>query len=323
LEKAYGWEMPWMTSLLGHPRNDGFWTQTSAREAIASMDLPVQLVSGYYDFFHHETMDDFERLRVRKSKAPVQLILGPWTHGGGANQKVEEEDFGPASRFDSGAANLAWFNRFLQGNDEQFPLIRYFSMGDNRWFDAAQWPPAGARPHRLALPAGSFTSDPANPVPSAPKDRKDIARQSLWSPIDFTSIAGTHNDAVWVHEEKPLAHPLRIAGPVTAELIVESDPPHADWIVRLFAVRKSGKWLPLAHGVTRGAFAPGQKVRVDMGSVAALLETGTRLRVEVAGSSFPLYDRNLHTNEGPRGVTVKVARQQIRSGAVTVSRLPQ
>lgn len=59
LEKAYGWRLPWMTSLLEHPDLDGFWRQTSAEEEIATSKLPVQIVTGYYDLFLHDAVQDF------------------------------------------------------------------------------------------------------------------------------------------------------------------------------------------------------------------------------------------------------------------------
>jgi uncharacterized protein len=81
--------------------------------------------------------------------------------------------------------------------------------------------------------------------------------------------------------------------------------------VRLFAIPPKGLELPLAHGIVRGSFRdslskpesmiPGQRYRlnVDLGSSAAALPAGYRLRIEVAASSFPLYDRNTNTAEGP------------------------
>ena len=197
LEEAYGWSLPWMSALLSHPAYSSFWRQTSAEHDIASSDLPVQIVTGYFDFFHHEAVQDFFRLRGRKSKAPVQLILGPWTHGGSNRSRTQEMDFGPAAVMNVQAVNLAWFDWHLKRKPTPHPLVRYFSMGENQWHEADSWPPSSATIGRLYLgpkrkasfaaatnleqPA-IFTSDPANPVPSAPPDRRDIDRSALWSP---------------------------------------------------------------------------------------------------------------------------------------------
>ena len=62
-------------------------------------------------------------------------------------------------------------------------------------------------------------------------------------------------------------------------------------------------------------------LRVDLGSVAARVRAGERLRVEIAGSNFPLYDRNLHTGEGPFSARILVARQKVSHRPAAASRI--
>ncbi|MEP7365756.1 MAG: CocE/NonD family hydrolase C-terminal non-catalytic domain-containing protein, partial [Acidobacteriota bacterium] len=126
---------------------------------------------------------------------------------------------------------------------------------------------------------------------------------------------GRHPGVVTI-EGPPLTTPLRLAGPVSAELNGQSDPPWSDWVIRLFAVRPDGFALPLAQGIKRGKFATNSPITVDMGATAALLPPGTRLRVELAGSSFPMYDRNPHTQTGPFSPTAIPARQTLQTGAI-------
>ena len=49
LEKAYGWRLPWMTSLLEHPAPAGSGGRPAREDEIAASTLPVQIVTGYYD----------------------------------------------------------------------------------------------------------------------------------------------------------------------------------------------------------------------------------------------------------------------------------
>ena len=336
LEEAYGWSLPWMSALLAHPAYDGFWRQTSAEHEIASSELPVQIVTGYFDFFHHDAVQDFFRLRGRRSKAPVQLILGPWTHGGTTRSRVQDADFGPEAPVNLQAINLAWFDWHLKGKVSPHPVVRYFSMGENKWREADSWPPSGSTVARIYLgpagkasftastgndPVADFASDPANPVPSVPTERRDIDRSALWSPLDYTGVSKSDGVVSWTTDA--LLKPVAFAGPLKAELHVVADTPDADWIVRVYGVPPTGLALPIAHGVVRGSFresldkpkplVPGQryKLTVDLGSSAAYLKPGYRIRIEVAGSSFPLYDRNLHTAEGPFSSKAVVARQKV------------
>jgi putative CocE/NonD family hydrolase len=346
LEEAFGWPLPWMTSLLEHPVRDGFWNQTSAEEAIPDSVIPVQILSGYYDFFHHDSVQDFERLRRRKPSRPVQLILGPWTHGGNNRTRTQDVDFGPDAAFDDFAGNLEWFDRFVkQAANTPYPLVRYFSMGDNKWFQAAEWPPRGTAPVSFYLHAGSqagaarpadenpdtFLSDPAKPFPSTPDDRPGISRAALWSPMDLTRKE-RRND-VLVYDSRPLPAPLRFAGPVRAEIWGESDTPDADWLVRVIDVRPDGFAMGLAHGVVRALFRNSEsrpeiaqagrvyKFDIDLGSVAARLDAGHRLRIEVTGGSFPMYDRNLNTGKGPFDAQTRVARQTLHHDSRGPSRI--
>lgn len=342
LEDAYGWSLPWMSSLLAHPSYSGFWRQTSAEQDIASSSLPVQIITSYFDFFHHDSVHDFFRLLNRKAKAPVQLILGPWTHGSASRRRTQDMDFGSESVMDIQSVNLAWFDWHLKGNSSPHPLVRYFSMGENKWREAEAWPPKEAVAERLYLGPGqrasfeahsseqpvAFTSDPANPVPSIPPDRSDIDRSALWSPLDYAAVSLRSDVVSWT--TTPLSNPIRFAGPIRAELEVEADTADADWVVRLFALPPSGLAIPLAHGIVRGSFRGSlerpeplilnrkYQVQADLGSSAARLEAGHRLRVEIAGSSFPLYDRNLHTAEGPFSRKIAISRQKVYPGSSIV-----
>jgi putative CocE/NonD family hydrolase len=345
LEEAIGWPMPWMTGVLAHADFDGFWSQTTAEDAIPRTTVPAQIVSGYYDLYHHESVQDFERARRRKAGGPVQLILGPWTHGGSSRSKVQDVDFGSVSMFNEPAAALAWFDRFVkQKPGAPFPLVHYFSMGENRWYDANAWPPSGSKPVSVYLHTGRkagmqpasgapsrFTNDPSNPTPSVPGGRKGVSRAALWSPMDLSDFA--KREDVLSFTSVPLSAPLRFAGPITAEIWGESDTADADWVVRVIDVRPDGFAMGLAHGIVRARYrngeakpepmTPGRVYRfdIDLGSVAARIDRGHRIRIVVAGGSFPQYDRNLHTGSGPGETAVRVAHQTVRHESKQASRV--
>jgi predicted acyl esterase len=104
---------------------------------------------------------------------------------------------------------------------------------------------------------------------------------------------------------------------------VEANTPSADWVVRVFAVRPKGLALPLVQGIYRDQAEPNRmhRITVDLGSVAASVQPGEKLRVEIAGSNFPLYDRNLHTGEGPFSAKALKAHQKVSHRPESASRI--
>jgi putative CocE/NonD family hydrolase len=143
----------------------------------------------------------------------------------------------------------------------------------------------------------------------------------VWGPVDQQPVQDRPD--VLVFRSSPLTKPVRFAGPISAELWVSADTPDADWIVKLLDVHPDGRAMPLATGVRRGSardselhrspLVPGERYRleVDLGHAAARIDAGHRLAVQIAGTSFPLFDRNLHTGEGPTGTRVLISHETV------------
>lgn len=349
LDLAIGWRIPWLRTILMHPRPDGFWKRLDVTAEMEKASVPGQHVVGYYDFFLRETVANYQRLR--KTNPQQQLILGPWDHGSIGKRKLGDVDFGPAAELDLAEENLQWFNRILKKTGEAAPAVRYFSMGDNAWRSATQWPPADAvetsfylrsrgkantrrgdgrlerKPASENEPHDAFRSDPEDPAPAWPPAMLKAKFAAFWGPVDQAPTED--RDDVLVYDSGPLKEPLRIAGPVSAELWVSQDTPDADWVVKLIDVWPNGFAQNLTVGVQRASFLPDSgragkrpyRVPVDVGHAAALIQAGHRLRAEVTGSYFPLFDRNTNTGEGPGSRRTLVATQHVYHGPKLASRL--
>jgi putative CocE/NonD family hydrolase len=338
LDLAIGWRIPWLNSILSHPRQDGFWNRLNLTEKTNQLALPAQHVVGYYDFFGRETIANFQRLS--KNNPTQQLILGPWDHGSIGKRKLGDVDFGAAAELDLVEENLQWFHRILQkSTSTKAPSVRYFSMGDNRWRTASSWPPEDTRKTAFYLHSdgkantrkGSgrldqkppvkgevddhFQSDPSQPVPAWPPEMLKAKFNAFWGPVD----QGPNQDRqdVLVYDSGALTAPLNIAGPVVAELWVSQNTPDADWVVKLIDVWPNGFAQNLTVGVQRASMmskAPASgpyQVEVDIGHVAASIGAGHSLRVEISGAYFPLFDRNTNTGKGPFDGTTLIAMQNV------------
>src|SRR5438105_8431311 len=82
-----------------HGNFDDFWRQPGIHAA-GSYDtypaVPMVHLSGWYDPYARTAMENYLGLAGRK-RGPVQLILGPWTHGDRALSYAGDVDFGAAA----------------------------------------------------------------------------------------------------------------------------------------------------------------------------------------------------------------------------------
>ena len=201
---------------------------------------------------------------------------------------------------------------------------------------APDWPPAAAVERSIYLREGKagadvFVSDPANPVPVEPPGGEPMPRSSMFRPVDRRVLAERAD--VLVYTSPAQKEELVVAGNPRAELWVSVDARDADFAVKLVDVWPGGAAYPVAEGVLRlthrdgdakaAPVTPGAvyKITVDLGHTAFALAPGHALRVEIAGSYFPAYDRNLHTGEGPFSERAVVAKQTVYTGGARASRV--
>lgn len=293
------------------------------------------------------------------------VVIAPGNHcdyiGTIASGKFGELEVGNVKR-PYGEWFLRWFDKTLRGVGEglaDLPAYQFYVVGENRWLAASQWPPENARIERWFLgsdghansragdgkfaraPTGSaavdrFLADPMQPVPTRggpvcctgnPADRS--------GPTDQSDVEQRQD--VLVYTSEPLERPLRIAGALRAHLTISSSAPDTDFVVRLVHVWPDGRATNIQEGALRlryregpqraGAMQPGQRYSIDvpMRSMAYFIPAGHRIRVHVAGSSFPRLERNLNTGGDNFDETVgAVARNTVHydGGAGSYLELP-
>ena len=363
VDDQMGWPVPWLEGMLTHPSPNGYWKRLDMTQDIATLKLPMQHVVGYYDFFSRESVGNFVRMQQLatdvETRKQQQLIVGPWDHGTIGKAKVGDLDFGSDAELDATGTTLEWFDRYLKLDPKvtATPIVpvRYFVMGENKWYDAESWPPAGYKETSFHLhsdgkantrggsgllnqnapaadePTDQFKADPADPVPACPVTDQRPLQALTWAPVDQRSIEDRHD--VLVYTSEPLTAPLKFAGDARAELFVSADTPDADWVVKLIDVHPDGAAYNLTVGVLRGRFrdselepklmTPGEvyKINVDLGPVAAQLASGHRLRVDICGAYFPLFDRNANTADGIFGTSTAIATESVYHSPARPSRI--
>jgi putative CocE/NonD family hydrolase len=294
-----GRRVPYYQDWLEHPEpGDPYWEPVRYTRVIPELELPVSFVAGWYDYFLPYELNDWEALS--RSGAPVQLVVGPWTHTSGRGMLAELREA------------LDWFDLHLRGRPRPRPAppVRLALQPRQGWIESDEWPSATPRRWHLwpdgALnehapppgPPSRYRYDPADPTPavggsmlSPSAGRRDNSR--LEARDDVLTFTG-----------RALREPLTVVGAVVADLYVECDRPHFDLFARLCDVDRRGRSHNVTDGLVRirpeGAVldAEGvQRVVVELFATAYRFLPGHRVRLQVSSGSHPRYARNLGSGE--------------------------
>lgn len=182
-----------------HADDSGYWQKISlnwVNRYEQTADAAMLHVGGWYDIFLRGTIANYVALS-RLKDAPVELLIGPWSHSGNARSYAGDVDFGPAAAIEDFHTDFhrRWFDRHLKSDRPAATgsAVRLFVMGtgDGRrdsagrlvhggyWTEADGWPLPGTTPTAFFLhgdgtlsqdkPAvqessTTYTFDPADPV---------------------------------------------------------------------------------------------------------------------------------------------------------------
>ena len=337
-----------------HPTYDDYWKVEDCSLHFAEMNVPCFTLGSWFDFMCQGSVESYigrQRLGGPNSRGKQKLLIGPWLHGGSKANKIGDLEFPENAKFGLEEQMLKWFDHYLQGKDngvERQPAVRYYVMGatgekdapGNEWRSADDWPMM-ADPTSYFLHADrtlsqkrsgpgedtvTFLSDPLHPAtipgtafPGA-KDAREFEKQA--EVRTFTTDV--------------LTEPVEWTGDVKAELLVSSDAPDTDFIVRISDVYPDGRSILIADYVRRARYRdgfekeaflkPGEiyKVAFHVGWMSQIFNRGHRIRVTVASTGAPFYEPNPNTGEPLTidfPVNARVAKNAVHVSAQRASRV--
>jgi len=227
----------------------------------------------------------------------------------------------------------SWFNKWLKGATNDFsaktPKVQYYTMGMNKWQKADAWPPASAQMQTMYLSSGgkanslygdgklstvappknavtdAFAYDPHNPVTSYGGNVCCTGNAITGGALDQRAME-TRND-ILVYTSDALTEDTEVSGFIESTLFVGSDAKDTDFTIKLIDVHPDGKAYNLDETIQRARWRDGYEKEVWMEkgkvyklemspmSTSNLFKKGHRIRIEIAGSNFPRFDRNLNT----------------------------
>ncbi len=278
------------------------------------------------------------------------ILMGPWLHGGPATgMSVGDMGFGDLAGMQGSQLsqyNIAFFNKYLRGMAVDIPAVRYFVMGNNVWRNADTWPLPQTNWQRFYLhsqgsanssagngslsreepgkePADTFYYDPHNPLPTI-GCRGGIALLRIPAGIQEQSPNERRQD-ILCYSTAELKEDVEVTGPISLHLLAATSARDTDFVAKLIDVYPDGRAYNVTNdGIIRARYrkslfnplpvVPGEvnEYTINLEATSQLFRRGHHIRIDIASSSFPEYDRNMNTGneigEDSKGI---IARQTI------------
>jgi uncharacterized protein len=303
-----------------HAEPGEYWSSLDMSQSLGRINVPALHVSGWYDTYLKGSVDGFlalcEQAGSEFARQHQYLIAGPWQHIPWGD-RVGGAELGAEALLDTGAILLRWFNHWLKDSGEFAgePRIRHFVLGENRW-QQAEAIPAESNHILYMHSAGKANSRKGDGVlsrvPPVSEEFCDVfvydPEVPVLAPGGPTAASGQSDQAtlelgnnLLVYTTEPLAQPLRVFGIPRVVLYCATSSAYTDFSAKLVRVRPNGTAEFLCIGIARSSWLFRDKgYTADkvhswdflLEPVSCSFAQGDRIRLEVASSAFPLYDRN-------------------------------
>jgi uncharacterized protein len=288
-----------------------FWSDQDISKLANEINIPALHISGWFDTYLEGSVAGFELLRDHAmtpfARDHQYLLAGPWQHIPWGD-RVGDMNLGPEALLDTNDLLLRWFDHWLRDTksfaDER--RVRHFALGLNQWLSADDIASPTAQILHLHShgnansrkgngflnttparhePPDIFSYDPEVPVLSTP-------------PATDQSALELGNNLL-VYTAEPLAAPLHIFGRPRVVLYAATSATHADLTAKLIRLTPQGRAEFVCIGIARSTylFADYKEDTVyawdfTLEPTSIVYAAGDSVRIEIAASAFPLYDRN-------------------------------
>jgi len=330
--------IPMWNDLMYHGTYDLFWKERNVLQHLAKIKAAVLTVGGWWDAENlYGALQVYKNIEAKNPKNNNSLVMGPWYHGAWARSdgdKFGSIDFeNKTAKFFREKIEYQFFQLHLKGlSDIDLPEAYLFQTGSNNWKAFAEWPPKNAQPYELyffpngkldvtaeGLESGNsgteYISDPTKPVPFTQTITTGMNKEFMVE----NQVHNSRRPDVLVFETAPLIADVTLAGPIQADLFINTSATDLDLIVKVIDVfpddapknsagePMSGYQLPVRWEVMRSKFRnsletpealPANEpvnVKFNLNDVCHTFKKGHKLMVQVQSSWFPLIDRNPQT----------------------------
>jgi putative CocE/NonD family hydrolase len=297
-----------------HDQPGPFWSDLDISQLADQIAIPALHVSGWFDTYLEGSVAGFELLRAHAATPYARdhqyLLAGPWQHIPWGD-RVGNLALGPEALLDTNELHLRWFDHWLRDANTfaDEPRVRHFALGLNRWHAADR--PTGPDTLTLHLHSqgraesrkgnGTLTCTPAaNEPPDIFNYDPEVPVASPTPSLTLDQSTLELGNNLIVYTAAPLTAPLHIFGRPSVSLYASTSATHADLTAKLIRVTNSGRADFVCIGIARSTFLFGSSYAPDtphlwrftLEPTSIVFAPGDSLRLEIAASAFPLYDRN-------------------------------
>lgn len=318
---VWNMDLPWYREWISHTDyNHPYWKESfweDLKQMPGKANIPLCLGCGWYDHHFGGMMEAYEALSP-EAKSHTRLVIGPWVHN--KTGCIAKDDM--KTPFESGIHGyegaLCWMDKCL--NDGPLPEKEVIVYGAGQgWRKLAQWPGKSAA-RRMYFAEGvlkegpeaeehtlMYTYDPQHVI----KTRG--AECMCYAPIEYRGSILQEEPEKREDQLVLISAPMKgeccLNGTVKVHLHVSTDVEDTAFIVRLMEITPDGKTYNIRTSATtlkyrNGAeealdYIPGERVECElkMWDILWNLQKGSRIRMEIASSSFPEYHIHCNTAE--------------------------
>jgi putative CocE/NonD family hydrolase len=341
LERLDGTPSPIYRRWLAHPSYDAYWQRMVPYKAeFANIDIPVLQTTGYFDGGHTGALYYFTEHHKYNPNADDTLVIGPYSHTGGAQHQSEDVLDGytidPAARIDIHQLRYAWYDYLFKHGPKPELLsdtVNFEVMGKNEWRHAHSLEQMSTDHVRFYLgPAlGALRARLSDQPPTAEAyvdqvvnfaDRTDVN----WVPSSqiLSGSLDTHNGIAYA--TAPLDHPTEIDGALSGQLDFIVNKKDMDISIIPYEELPDGNYLRLSEEFMfrmsylkdpshRQLLTPGMRSRVPVECAcitARKLSAGSRLVMLVSINKRQDREINYGTGRDVSDETIDDAKEPLK-----------
>ncbi len=315
-------EVAFWNEILEHPNYDEYWQARALPDHATGVRCAVMTTGGWYDAEDlWGALNLYQGIEKRNPRTTNTIVMGPWFHGGW--HRADGSSFGGVpfgfrtSDFYQEEIEFPFFDSHLRGDGSyKNPEAVMFLCGKNQFVKFPAWPPKEAKPTGFFLDEGKtisltrpkntknaydeYTNDPANPTPYIAEKTAGRTREYM---IDDQAFAEKRADVV-TYRTAELTEDWILAGPVKADLFVETTGSDADFVVKIIDEVPGVSQRLVRAEIMRAKFRDDpsmptplkpnsvERVRFTLPDLLYSFQKGHRLMIQIQSNWFPLADRN-------------------------------